>query len=278
MIEISIGGKSYTVPTLWEEITLQKAWEVEQIVRKESEERVESLLDPTNESMAVGVELFRELFVLLTGVPKEAIERVADEEVVEAGRLCFVEYIAFAVGRTSYTPSGMSSFRLDESRYHLPECGMDVVGEPMPFHQVTAREFCQATDLVAIDNLQLAPLVVAVLCRPKREKYSSERVKKRAESFGELPANIYMELRSMLSQTHSYMREEYPECYAKGGSKKGKTEPSTWNDRLLYVADDKPSELPYVEEANAYEFMRLLNGKIKREREKWEMMTPLRLW
>lgn len=41
---------------------------------------------------------------------------------------------------------------------------------------------------------------------------------------------------------------------------------SSWYDRMLWLAEDRPSEVEYIEKMNVYKFMQLLNGKMSRFR------------
>ena len=89
--------------------------------------------------------------------------------------------------------------------------------------------------------------------------------------------SIYLEVYTRLMEMHAYLRGEFPKLYGsdKGGDKSS-DDPYTWSDKLLFVADDKPSELPYAEGLNAYEFVRILDAKLKREKQKWEIVAATR--
>ena len=66
------------------------------------------------------------------------------------------------------------------------------------------------------------------------------------------------------------MVAEFPDCFKGGGASAqkggGVVKISSWYDRMLWLAEDRPSEVEYIEKMNVYKFMQLLNGKMSRFR------------
>ena len=145
-----------------------------------------------------------------------------------------------------------------------------------PLSGVTAIEFCQLSDIICAENIALAPLAVAIVCRRKSERYDEELAQNRAALFGSLPASVYWELWAQTSGAHQYLKAAFPNCYGTGGGdSSGKAEPAVWCDTLVAMSTDKPSELEHLQRMNAYDFVHLLSENIKRRTEEWKMKAAL---
>lgn len=251
MIRTEINCKSYDCPNQWGDLTLQKFAELHKLFQ-------------AHEGTSITDELRVGMLSLLGDIRHKDAERIALDDLRAFVDSCFQPFIQVLL-HGEYIPTGMTSFKFKNKVFLLPSSGVDVLDNPTPMDTVTAKEFCDASDIVATSNLALAPLLVAILCRPKKEAYDEAVIKKRAKAFSQLRADVYLELLVLLSGAHSYLANEYPGCYKPGDSTSG--ESTSWSDRVLLVADNKPSELPIVEEMKAYDFIRLLSGKIKQMKE-----------
>lgn len=91
-----------------------------------------------------------------------------------------------------YEPKNRKSFTFEGVEYFMPKTAPDGVGGQMPFADRETEEFCEAFDLaLACKNpIELAPLIVAILCRPEGEKYDELKARERAEKFKTLPTSI----------------------------------------------------------------------------------------
>ena len=279
MFRIKIADQSYQCPTEWGDITLADAVRLQQMVAElpaevkahftfGDDEQPGELSETISESLC---RLGRDMLMSLAKVPEDVAERVEPTDLLAAVKVYFGEFIVSLLGTPITQPTGLTSFECAGKTFRLPAIGTDIIDNPTPLHNISAVELCEASDLVANSDLRLAPVVVAILCRPEGESYDEDVVRERARSFAELPANIYMELLYLLNGAHDYLRAVNPLCYGKGTDGDGKAEASTWYDRMLLVAGDRPSELSVVKQTNAYEFMGLLSGRIKREKELWRV-------
>lgn len=91
-----------------------------------------------------------------------------------------------------YEPKNRESFTFEGVEYFMPKTAPDGVGGQMPFADRETEEFCEAFDLaLACKNpIELAPLIVAILCRPAGERYDEMKARERAEKFKALPTSI----------------------------------------------------------------------------------------
>lgn len=213
---------------------------------------------------------YRDMLGILLGVGGEVTDRLLHTDLEMLSRNLLDPILITVLISPVYEPTGLEMFEHRGEIHHLPKDGVDVMGGVMPLAGVSAREMCEASDVSMDANFRLGSLVTAILCRPEGEAYDEETAKHRNRIFKQLPAYVFMEVFSRMNKAHAYLAEEYPLCYGmneNGGAVRGNGKKTSWSDRLLFVADDKPSELPIVERMPFYDFMRLLNGKVKRQRE-----------
>lgn len=116
-----------------------------------------------------------------------------------------------------YEPKNRESFMFEGVEYFMPRTAPDGVGGQMPFADRETEEFCEAFDLALACKhpIELAPLIVAILCRPEGEKYNEMKARERAEKFKTLPTSIALDvffykvlrLSIMATLTQTYLGE-----------------------------------------------------------------------
>lgn len=287
MFSFGINNITYSCPTRWQELPISDAVKLQALVKELPDavaDHFRSLAGPEEEIIPVQgdnipalLDFWRKALHALSGCPLPVLDKTADTDVHALGEHCLTLFVFSLLAAPLYRPEGLEIFDTDGERLVIPASGTDALGNTVPLSGITAKEFCEASDITAADDLALAPLLLAVLCRPEGEPYDEERAKARAREMNGLPMSIYLEVYTRLMEMHAYLKGEYPKLYGsdKGGDQSS-GDPYTWSDKLLFVADDKPSELPYVEGLNAYEFVRILDAKLKREKQKWEMVAATR--
>lgn len=154
-----------------------------------------------------------------------------------------------------------------EERLSFPEEIRGFEGETIPMANLSAEEFCEATDLYLEDKWSYAPLIAAVLCRPEEERYDERKTLERAERLRRMPMGIVLRLYATLEKTHRRMKEKYPLCYASplsdGRNGNGGREATRWNDLMMWAGHHLPGETQRVKRMNAYDFMALVHSRIK---------------
>lgn len=287
MFSFGINNITYSCPTRWQELPISDAVKLQTLVKELPEtvaDHFRSLAGPAEEVVPVQgddvgalLDFWRKALHALSGCPLPVLDKTADTDVHALGEHCLTLFVFSLLAAPLYRPEGIEAFDTDGEWLVIPASGTDALGNTVPLSGITAKEFCDASDITAADDLTLAPLLLAVLCRPEGEPYDEERAKARARKMGDVPMSIYLEVYTRLMEMHAYLRGEYPKLYGsdKGGDKSN-GEPDTWSDKLLFVADDRPSEKTWAERLNAYEFVRMLDAKLKREKQKWEMVAATR--
>ena len=152
-------------------------------------------------------------------------------------------------------------------RLSFPEEIRGFEGETIPMADLSAEEFCEATDLYLDDKWSYAPLIAAVLCRPEGERYEEKKALGRAERLRRMPMGIVLRLYATLEKTHRRMKEKYPLCYASplSDGRHGDTgrEATRWSDLMMWAGHHIPGETQRVKRMNAYDFMALVHSRIK---------------
>lgn len=283
MLRVKIAGRKFRIPTHWEDITLaQCAWLYHKV-----HEQSPALLDYYRSFVSdVVPEPFTDIDALtrftadaigyLANVPEDRVLQIRREDVMTLALAVLPRFVTGVLGIVNYPVRGITSFRHKGRRYYLPKSGADISGELTPLSGLSAIEFCQLSDIVCAENIALAPLAVAIVCRRKRERYDEDQAQKRAALFGCLPASVYWELWALASGAHQYLKAAFPNCYGTGGGEAAeKAEPAVWSDTLVSMSIDKPSELMHLQRMNAYDFVHLLSENIKRRTDEWKMKAAL---
>lgn len=286
MFSFAIDHETYSCPTRWQELPVSDAVKLQALVKELPDavaDHFRSLVGPAEEVTPVQgddvgalLDFWRKALHALR-MPVAGTRQTSGTDEHALGEHWPDAVRVFVTGGSLVPLGGIEAFNTNGERLVIPATGTDALGNAVPLERITAKEFCDASDITATGDLTLAPLLLAVLCRPDGEPYDEEGAKTRARKMGDVPMSIYLEVYTRLMEMHAYLRGEFPKLYGsdKGGDKSS-DDPYTWSDKLLFVADDKPSELPYTEGLNAYEFVRILDAKLKREKQKWEIVAATR--
>lgn len=193
-------GETYAIPYDLDALTIGQAQSLYRYMEKNAPE--EYLAFMTGERIPeedVWSSKLREYTTLLcggvaeiTGIPAEAFAALSLPK-----QRAFVDTFELQVVRPLYLiglhePTSRVSFKFEGVEYFLPKVAPDGAGGQMPFADRDTEEFCEAFDLaLACKNpIELAPLIVAILCRPAGEKYDEMVARERAEKFKALSTSI----------------------------------------------------------------------------------------
>lgn len=265
MLTIKVNNETYRAPSAWEEITLAQAAKAEPVVRALTPEERELYTAGKVTGATANREFEEGLIKALTGMGDEEVAQIGgnDRRMLVAACACVVQVCA-----GGYADIGdIAGFNFRGNRYAYPTSGLDVAGNTTPLSGVTALRLCMVMDIAALGTLSAAPLLVAAMVS---NDISVDALRTLSRTFDDLPMVYYWRASALLYGAHEYLRREFAACYytgGTGGTSTGGT-PPTWDDRLVYVAGNVES-LPYVEAMPAYEFMRVLNAKLKDEINRW---------
>jgi hypothetical protein len=221
--KISQNGEVFSLPENWSEITIPQAIDILKAyngLSKEIRDVYELATMPEGEERKKLYDKRTDLITeehLIKEIPTfhgrclEILGKLDPKKVDSIPRgdrfMLFQEYMLDKVIGLNYSPAyepqGIESFKVNGEEYFLPT-EADGLGVKVPMADGTADEFCYATDLeMAAKQMEggrweLAPLIVACLCRKKvdgkREPYTTEGANQRAKVFKELSMDIVFEV------------------------------------------------------------------------------------
>lgn len=136
-------------------------------------------------------------------------------------------------------------------------------GNEVYLADVSAENFCDATDLFISNKLKYAPVIVALLS--SNERITGRELLSKISEAGEKPFSVALSVFALLQAAHKQMREAYPYCY-KSERQDHIASPAgtaTWNDILIMTAGGVSSEIEALRKMKIYDFMDILNCKTK---------------
>ena len=157
-------------------------------------------------------------------------------------------------------------FLANDERLCFPEYEVDYDENIVPLCNLSAVQWCEATDLYLADKWKFAPVIAALLCSGDEKVYDEDRVKRRVEPLKQLDMECVLALLGALNDAHRKMKELYPACYVgkSGLSAASKnTEKSSWNELLLWTGHFRADEIERLRLLNCYDFMALVNARIR---------------
>lgn len=289
MLRIRVGIERGKIPTGWENVSIEYAiWMQERVKRLPSgviayyesfvqENRGTSADMLTLSDRAELVKFAKEAICRLCGLTPFGLGKVTDDDSIFLARNILPIFVLGVLGymNPDYVPN--DKFRLARKTYYYPSSGLDISGGTVTFSGMTAIEFCTVSDLIVLNDLSVAPIIIATCCHRKGERYDEALIMKRAELFKQLPMSVFWHIWAAMNKVHEYMKAEYPDCFSKssGNSESGDSAAS-WVNTLMQLVADKPSELEYVQSMPCYDFVRLLSVNIKKLKEEWTIRKALR--
>lgn len=252
MIDIIINNRIYHCPQSDSELTTGQFAKIASIFG-ENDKNLENKL----------------LLEYLCGVEREIVDNTDPQDIDDLVNDLLADIIIGALSNNtkSELKSGEICFH-NGMELKMPENEPDLAGENMPLRNISALQFCEASDLFILDRNFYAATIVAILTVPQKQIYSDQRVKFVAEKIADIPLDTTKYILNELRKTHKYFKKICPYCYRNesvGTKKNYATEGVnlTWNDLLLFTANYIPSEIKHIEKMNCYEFMRIANSKLK---------------
>ncbi len=193
--------KSYSLKTVWEEITLREAIALSRIeIDEKTLEKLHKEEDPDNFTTGE-IELMRE-YIKILSFPN--ISKFVDMDnafvFVLFSYVKELIYHLYYLNIETYKPIGIQEFKFKDKTYYLPET-LNVNGEQIIGYKERSKFVTEANNLMnhiskakgkGVEALNL--LAALYIKEDKDEVYDDERVAKRAEVFYELPMSIVWEV------------------------------------------------------------------------------------
>ena len=202
MITIDINGQKFKGAEDWSEITIEQACRIVQLFDEEAPEKLKRLykledIEPTDEDVIKHFPAFYiKVLKLWFGIPDD----IANQITWSSATAFYKEHLERFVVSCIYQPmerfDDITSFEFDGETYYLPE-SLDKFGNYKPMAGEEAVTFIESADLelaarkIMAGRFDYAANVIAIICRPKGEKYDEGRAIERAKAFRKLPMSIY---------------------------------------------------------------------------------------
>lgn len=242
MINIKINNTPYSLPTLQADLNAEQT---RLIHNKAGKIRRASV-----SGSAIALEsIAREILISLTGAPQVEVESVDQESI----QILLSEYIMPLAEQVRPQRDKKNEFEAGWIKFRFPLWGKDINNHNIPLYNISAGEFCEASDLLYNDTQKYTPVIVAILCKDKNTLFDELRINSRADITKRFPQSIRNRVIAELKLTHRYMREAFPYCYSRK---------ITWCDLLYYTASHLPSEIEVLKNNNCYDFMKIANSRL----------------
>lgn len=201
MLIFRVNGTDYKAVEKWEELTLETALQVLAIPIPENLKLIYegTEVEPsTEDKLKHFPTYYGEVLKVLTDIPEQIIDNIYSEDREEAYKT--IERLVIGLHfAPDYEVKGIKSFKIEDEVCELPTHKV-LLGQEKPFSDCEAIEFVESTDLrirgakLEEGEYKYAPEFIAILCRPKGEKYNEEVCMKRAESMKKLTMDIVFEV------------------------------------------------------------------------------------
>ena len=152
-----------------------------------------------------------------------------------------------SLGEIYFNVTGEKKWTVDGWDMQFVDSDIDITGEEMPLAGMTAKEFCECSD---IQGFRYAGVLVSIILRPINEAYDEKIIKERGRK--KYPMNVVFECMAELERAHKYIKGLYPNIYKKG---KGKSSKFGWSGLLLWIGHEND---------NVYDFMQRLSYELER--------------
>lgn len=224
MINIDLhSGNRLKIPTQWNEITISQAETIfrlskrlpDYVVKEYAlwyEEQTEDVINQRNKLLEqiTRTDEVKHLPALY-GEFIKALSDISEEDLNTLNRndrtLIYNEYIKTKVmgliHYPDYNPQSIVSFKHNKAEYFLPTTE-EGFGVSVPGVDLVADDFSQVSDLEANaaglsgGRWELAPLIIAILCREKvkgvKKPYNEKEAIERSHLFKDLPMNIVFDV------------------------------------------------------------------------------------
>lgn len=290
MVSLQINKHTYFCPSDWAELKWSQFIALNRFVHCPENTRTTENNDQRNPNdveenkqyfIRTNAEKEIELLILFCGVEQHiamCVDPMDRKQFVTSLIRHFIDPLQMAFNRhetmdrsiDESIPDSMAlqkhEFRCGNETLCLPLSEQTFDGEWVPLCEVSAIQWCEAADLYLADKWEYAPLIAAVLCKGEESQYIERVVKRRAELMRDMPMSIITALFLALNDAHRKMKELYSACYSKKSGtvdSAQKVSSFSWNELLLWAGHFRADEIEQVRSMNCYDFMALVNGRIK---------------
>jgi hypothetical protein len=222
MLQITVEKKKYKGVYNWDDITIQKFYELASIPMPEGydkflladskftldkmDEYVKEIITITDKQIHEDFPIYyRQVVRCLTDIPEGIVNKFNPQKLNDLYEYYFKPFVLSILYNTplihymgqikDWQPENIKSFRLKNQKFYLPRT-VKVLDQDVPLKEESILSYTEATDIfrgmrLTPDELKRMAMFMAIYCRKKNELYSEENVLQRTELFMNCPMSIF---------------------------------------------------------------------------------------
>lgn len=193
---IIINGYAYQITDSANDITISLAQRIDELIPKNSYYRNIKNKYEYNQDLAI------DLISAVTGATKDILKRCDNIFHIYSK---FIQKLLISI----YYPEAI---HLQNKKYNLID---DI------YENESIYPFAEACDLLSSgQSIEVAEFIVAIYYRKKKEKYTVEKAKERAEYFNQLPYSVFVYVLSKHNEAATKVRQLHSDIFSGSGDSK----------------------------------------------------------
>jgi len=189
MVEIKIQDKSYEIPTVWKDMTVEYWCGLYAIINQYNKRDDEGKIIEEDHSEVQLLKMNRDIFMYLTGLSQNDMEKL-DVDSVNAA------ITAFSGALEEYKPKGIDRFEFEDEVYFFPKefLKRNTFGD-----YIESTHLESTIDIMKHGRFDVLPEQMAILCRKAGEEYDDDAIPPKTERFKQLTMDLVWEFSFFLT-------------------------------------------------------------------------------
>ena len=189
MVEIKIQDKSYEIPTVWKDMTVEYWCGLYAIINQYNKRDDEGKIIEEDHSEVQLLKMNRDIFMYLTGLSQDNMEKL-DVDSVNAA------ITAFSGALEEYKPKGIDRFEFEDEVYFFPKefLKRNTFGD-----YIESTHLESTIDIMKHGRFDVLPEQMAILCRKAGEEYDDDAIPPKTEKFKQLTMDLVWEFSFFLT-------------------------------------------------------------------------------
>ena len=189
MVEIKIQDKSYEIPTVWKDMTVEYWCGLYAIINQYNKRDDEGKIIEEDHSEVQLLKMNRDIFMYLTGLSQNDMEKL-DVDSVNAA------ITAFSGALEEYKPKGIDRFEFEDEVYFFPK---EFLKRSTFGDYIESTHLESTIDIMKHGRFDVLPEQMAILCRKAGEEYDDDAIPPKTEKFKQLTMDLVWEFSFFLT-------------------------------------------------------------------------------
>lgn len=276
MINIVINNREVRIPSRWSEISICQAIELQDYIRDVINVEKYTAKEDAEAPKWLTNDVVGKILGILS-CPEEHESKADDIERIDPcnnenvcnllWQRCLRRFINGLILETDYELKNIRTFNLDGLQLSLPE--IDSLKQLSVCQSFNVEQFCMVNDLYAQNPLKNSPLIIAILAKEEGSRIDLSTIYQRAVLMQKLPMSIAFETFALIANIHILLKKLFPSFYkikhqSNDNAQMIENQDNTWEDLLIYGANEVPSEIALLRKQKIIDFMQLIDFKLKK--------------